>query len=400
MKHMSKWLSVVLAIVFVVQGMTVGHAKVQGVTEDTIKIGLLAPFSGPSSPYGKISEGVEAMYRLVNDEEGGVHGRRFEFVVEDSACSPTQAIAAIRKMIYQDQVFMIHGGNCSNAVIAALPVIEEAGIPYVVQAAASFRITTPFRRNVFSPYTNSIYDGYTLVNFAANIPGEGGIAIIRQTDEWGQTFYEPVKERLQQLAITPVADVVLEPGATRATAQVLQLQRSGARAVIALLYAQPLATFMRDAYQLGLEVPVLATTAISIEDQVQRVGIPGASDQLFVVYAMKDVLGSPAMQEIADIITRYFPRHTVESVSFYGAGGARAVVEAFKRAGRDLTWDSFIQALESLEDFETGVYASPISFSSTERVGLRNLGIVTMVDGKARMIGSRPEEWLAFWANR
>jgi len=389
----------ILIILLAAAGVSPQVLQVQGLSDNSIKIGLFAPFSGPVSNYGKISEGIESIYRRVNDA-GGIHGRRFEFVVEDDACSPPQGIAAVRKLIYQDKVFMIHGGNCSNVVIAALPEIVKAGIPYMVQGAASSAITEVFHKNVFTPVFTSTFVGRTMANFAASVPNASRIAIVRQTDEWGRTMYEPTVARLNELGVSPVAEAVLEPTATRATAQVLSLRAAKPDVVIAAIYPQNLAIFLREAWQLRLSVPIVTTTAVSIEDEIKRVGIPEATEELYVVYPFRFTIDDPRAKPIIDLIHRYFPRHEIESISFLGIGGAEAVVEALRRAGRQLTWERFIGALESLRNFKTSVYAAPISFSERDRIGLEELGIVTVEKGKVVMIGSNPDQWKRFFQGR
>ena len=88
-------------------------------TGDTIKIGSFGPLTGPNYLFGKlVMNGVEVVYNEVN-KAGGINGRKLVLVREDDRCDPATAIAAVKKLIHQDQVFMINGGGCSNAAIAA-----------------------------------------------------------------------------------------------------------------------------------------------------------------------------------------------------------------------------------------------------------------------------------------
>src|SRR5207245_4716215 len=103
-----------------------------GVREDEIKIGAFVPLAGPVYMYGKLAmNGLEALFDKVN-QEGGIYGRRLKLVREDDACKPEGGIAAVKKLIYDDKVFAINGGGCSNATLAAKPEIVKAGIPFVV----------------------------------------------------------------------------------------------------------------------------------------------------------------------------------------------------------------------------------------------------------------------------
>jgi len=84
-----------------------------GVTKDTIKIGIMGPFTGNASTYSNAEMGLMAFYKQINDQ-GGIHGRKIEVVREDTACSEAKGIAAAKKLIYQDKVFMLHGNSCSG----------------------------------------------------------------------------------------------------------------------------------------------------------------------------------------------------------------------------------------------------------------------------------------------
>src|SRR6185437_3304862 len=107
-----------------VLGLLVGAASPAfaevGVTDTEILIGALGVLTGPLYHNGKtIYDGVETVYNEVN-AAGGINGRKIRYVREDDACKPDQAVPAVKKLIYEDKVFMIHGAGCSNASLAAM----------------------------------------------------------------------------------------------------------------------------------------------------------------------------------------------------------------------------------------------------------------------------------------
>src|SRR3954453_13891627 len=94
-------------------------AQQPGVTADSIKIGSFGALTGPGYLYGKLPmEGVEVVFDEVN-AAGGIHGRKLQLVREDDRGDPAAAIAAVQKLVHQDQVFALIGGGCSNATLAA-----------------------------------------------------------------------------------------------------------------------------------------------------------------------------------------------------------------------------------------------------------------------------------------
>src|SRR5689334_12592332 len=90
-----------------------------GITDTTIKIGMFSPLTGPSAAWGYPINHAAMMVYLEANDKGGINGRKFEIIQEDDACDVAKAMAAVKKLIYQDKVFMIHGGVCSLPVIAA-----------------------------------------------------------------------------------------------------------------------------------------------------------------------------------------------------------------------------------------------------------------------------------------
>src|SRR5215475_15615814 len=82
-----------------------------GVTEDSIKIGMFGPITGPASVAAKSLYGAAAIYKDVNDH-GGINGRKIELIIEDDGCDTTKGIAAVKKLISRNEVFLLHGAYC------------------------------------------------------------------------------------------------------------------------------------------------------------------------------------------------------------------------------------------------------------------------------------------------
>ena len=132
--------------------------NMQGITDKTIKIGNLGPFTGDSAVFNPLNYGPEAYLRHVN-AQGGVHGRKFETVFADDACNEAKGIAAAKKLIYEDKVFMIMGHPCSGVAMAIKPMLEKEGIPWFGASA---------NPKIARPATGGIFQGYTGVKFVGN----------------------------------------------------------------------------------------------------------------------------------------------------------------------------------------------------------------------------------------
>src|SRR5688572_22265195 len=180
---MVRRLFVASLLVMIIGGLDAQAADKTGVTKDTIKIGMFGPLSGSNASFAKGVYGPIAIYKDIN-EKGGINGRKLEIILEDDACDGDKAIGAVKKLVEQDKVFMLHGGWCSASVMKARPEIEKRlAVPYMNIASASAAISTPLVRNIFQPAPTSKTIGETLVAFAMTKPGVKKIALVTQPDE-------------------------------------------------------------------------------------------------------------------------------------------------------------------------------------------------------------------------
>jgi branched-chain amino acid transport system substrate-binding protein len=369
-----------LAMVFGTTG--AAHAET-GVTSNSIKIGIFAPMTGAASIFGSASYGAEAVYQQANDA-GGIYGRKIEIVREDDACDPARAVAAVRKLTSQDKVFLVDGGVCSGTVMAVRDDLDKQNVPFIVLGAASSSIVEPFMHTLFQPIPNSKVVARQMVDFAMSKPGTKKIAIISHTDEWGKSNSAVSAEYLKQkYNLDVVANLTMERGSLDATPQVLRLKAAAPDFVLAMLYPAETAIFVRDAHKYGLPSDIVGNFGVSLEDTRDRVRNSDAMRKFYVFYAYSAALGSPQIQPWTDLINKYFPSHRVENFSYEGMGGAKAVLEALKRAGPDLTRAKFITAMEGIKNFDTGILNAPITFSPTDHAGVNKGAMTTFRDGKA-----------------
>src|SRR5262249_51855895 len=185
-----------------------------GLTDTTIKIGLFGPLTGQSNIGAKPVKGAAAIYSDIN-AKGGIHGRRFEIVIEDDGCDGNKGLAAVKKLISQDKVFLLHGAYCSAVGIAIKPEIaSHPKIPYVVLTAAHPAISTPLLSNLFQPTATSHIVAQEMIEFALSKPAVKKVAIIRHSDEWASGYFEAAIPALAKHGLTPVKVVAFERGMT------------------------------------------------------------------------------------------------------------------------------------------------------------------------------------------
>jgi len=357
-----------------------------GLTKDSIKIGIFGPMTGAASDFGKAELGIQGVYKDLN-EHGGIYGRKIETVLEDTACDPAKGIAATKKLIAQDQVFLLHGGSCSNVVMAIKPDVTASGVPYVVAAAASSAISDPVAANIFQTVATTATGGRSMVDFALTRPGAKRIAIVSHSDEWGKSGHDPALDELKtKFNLAPVADVTFERGSINATPQVLQIKSANPDFVLAFLYPAEFAIFLRDSFKYGLTVPTIGNQAVNIEQTARQVADPAIMKNVYAFYQLAAPIGDPKLAKWEDIFRKYNPGVRLETTSLLGMGGAEAVIEALRRTGPDLTREKFIATLDSLHDFDTGVLAAPLDFSPQHHAGMTGGAIITYVGDKLVLI--------------
>jgi branched-chain amino acid transport system substrate-binding protein len=341
-------------------------AQQPGVTADSIKIGSFGALTGPGYLYGKlVMNGVEVVFDEVN-AAGGINGRKLQLIREDDRCDPAGAIAAVQKLVHQDQVFALIGGGCSNATLAARDSIETAKIPTVIFASVHDGITTPPAPNIYSTALTAGIESQAQVAFAQQ-QGAKRIAMVSMRDAWGRSRYTALMDTLKAKGVTLVADEELSPDANDATAQVLRLKAANADAVIMVLYPKPAAVFLRDAQKLAFKPLAIGQSGIAdpaaFEEQV---GVPGATALFRTISQVKYTPEDPTMDKWRKAIETKFPGDRLSVYNLFGIGSAQVLVEALKRAGPDLTREKLLAALASIKDFKTDTHPGPVTCSETD----------------------------------
>lgn len=362
-------------------------AQQDGITNTSIKIGIMAPLSGNASSYSKAQIGLDAYYKWVNDQ-GGVNGRKLETVLEDYACDSTKGIAAVKKLIHQDKVFMLHGNSCSAVAMAIKPIVVESGVPWVIAHAANGAISSPPTKNIFHGVPVGKTMGIAMGQFIATKPALARVAVILHSDDWAKSYCGPATEFLASKNIKPVIEVAFERGQADSTAQTLKIKQANPDFVIACLYEAETAIFLKDAKKFALNAPVMGTAGTDLENTLKRVGDLDTVAGYYVPHMYADNLDGPRLKKFVDIYKKYYPNESVTAFSLASMGGGAAVVEALKRSGRDLTREKFMAELDKIKNFDTGVLAGSISWSPTDRDGVKELAVAGFVKGKPTVLKS------------
>jgi branched-chain amino acid transport system substrate-binding protein len=358
-----------------------GHAIAQdktGITDKTIKIGMYGPLTGSQSSWGyPVQNGAIMVYKEIN-EKGGIHGRKIEVVQEDGACDSAKTLAAVKKLVHREKVFMINSGICSGPSMAARQELINNKVPFMLFAASLDAITAPVSRYLFTVAPTGRHDGLSIGEFVKSIPGVKRVAIVGHADDWAKSKSDAFKSVAKQANLEIVADETLEKNVTDSAAQVLAIKRANADAVVMLTYPGPTAAFLRDAHKYGLKAKFVGNNSlIDLGALAERVGNPDALQTTFVTATIVGSLGSPELAPYEQLLKKHYPKETIKADSFYGTASAITVVEALKRAGKDLTREKFIDALEKMQGFNAGIAPCSISFSPENHQGCQTQTVWT-----------------------
>jgi branched-chain amino acid transport system substrate-binding protein len=383
------WRKAGIAAVLALAGLSLpvtSHAE-SGVTKDTIRIGMFGPITGSYAAHRVVYDGAQSVYREVN-AHGGIFGRKIEVMFEDDGCDISKGRAAVKRLISQDHVFLLHGGVCSPSTFAVRQEADDNEVPLMVLASTMDKITQPVSHYVFTTTLTGSKSGETIGNFVRGVPNVRKVAIVRHPDDWAQVQVDGLLPVLKAAGITVATTVEEERNAADATTQVLGIKQAAPDLTIVMLYPAEMAVFLRDGHKYGLNGPfVTPVVGMDMHEIEQRSGSLEAVADVYTASFLTGAPGDPNVQPYVDLFKNYYPNENVQALDFYGMSGAYAIVEALRRAGPDLTREKFIAALETLKDFKAGPSACTITLSPTNHQGCASGTMWTLVGDKIVNIG-------------
>lgn len=358
----------------------VSHASAQtvpGVTPTTIKIGVFGPLSGPNMAYGfDVIKAAQMWYDKTN-KEGGINGRKIVLAIEDDRCTPEGVIAAVKKLVEQDEVFMLNGGSCSAAVLPAKEYVVRNKIPWLTLNASADGALYPPTGYIFGATSISMHAaGGSVVDFSSVKLHAKKIGFINHDDAYGSWNHEAAEYVAAQKKVDLIAQAI-EPTVADVTAPLMKILASRPDVLVIMTYARPAALIIKRAYELGFNKPIILTQTGSADlvQLVQNVGTKDAFRNFYVQDVMVDVVGGPKIKWVYDMYKEYYPDLAAQpdhpgAYMPYGVISAMAVVNALKAAGPDLTREKARLAMSTLK-FDTGILGGPIEFRPNDPAGNR-----------------------------
>ncbi|NOY45174.1 MAG: ABC transporter substrate-binding protein [Deltaproteobacteria bacterium] len=357
MRRTTWWLATLAAVLL---GVAAPAAAEVGVTADRILIGTSQSFSGPLVfPGTEEIAGIEAYLEYVN-QNGGIHGRKIEWKWYDDGYKPQDAVANMKRLVEQDQVFCILINQGTSPVMAVVPYLEQKKVPLMFPFQGSSRLHG--KKYVFTSFT--YYDTQTQIvtRWLVEKKGFKRIGIIYQDDAYGKFFLNTLKKELEAKGLKIAAAESVKRGATDVAPQVAKIAQAGLDACLLALVPGPGAQVLKEAAKIGLKKTKLISSG-PLTDEKFLILSGGVGEGVWGLSLWPDPVrdDSPAMQEYRKILKKYRPGHEPNRYNLYGYFYTKLFCEGLKRAGKDLTREKLIQALESIQNWENGIIP-PVSF--------------------------------------
>jgi ABC-type branched-subunit amino acid transport system substrate-binding protein len=330
-----------------------------GASDTEIRIGNIMPYSGPASSYGVIGKTEEAFFKMIN-AEGGIGGRKINFITYDDAYSPPKAIEQARKLVESDEVLLIFQplGTPSNSAIMKYMNAKKVPQLFVASGGTKFGDPKNFPWTMgFQPNYQSegrIYAKYIIDHF----PGSK-IAVFWQNDDAGKDQFKGLKDGLGDKISMIIADKSYEVSDPSIDSQIVALHDSGADIFFSWAAPKGSAQAIRKVGELGWKPKFfLANTATSVASVLKPAGLEYAKGIISTAY-LKDPTDptwdkDPAVLKWRAFMDKYYPDgDKTNANNLYGYVESEAMVQVLKQCGDNLTRDNVMKQAANLKNFHS-----------------------------------------------
>jgi branched-chain amino acid transport system substrate-binding protein len=380
--------SAVLAVVLATSGAAAAEKKYDpGATDTEIKIGNIMPYSGPASSYSVIGKTEAAYFNKIN-AEGGINGRKINFISYDDGYSPPKTVEQARKLVESDEVLLIFNSLGTPPNSAIHKYMNQKKVPQLFVATGATKWNDPKEY----PWTmgwqpsyqseSQIYAKYILKNMP-----NAKIAVLYQNDDYGKDYLKGFKDGLGAKAASMiVAEESYETTEPTIDSHILTLKASGADVFFDASIPKFAAQAIRKMAEIGWKpTHFLNNVSSSISATIRPAGIENSQGIISSIY-LKDPT-DPQWKDDPDIkgwnafLDKYYPEaNRADSFVIYGYAVAQTMVQVLKQCGDDLTRANVMKQAASLHDLTVAgllpgvkINTSPTDFAPLSQLQLMRL---------------------------
>jgi len=356
-----------------------------GATDTEIKIGNIIPYSGPASAYGVIGKTEQAYFNKIN-AEGGINGRKINFISYDDGYSPPKTVEQARKLVESDEVLLIFNslGTPPNSAIQKYMNSKKVPQLFVATGATKWNDPKDFPWTMgWQPNYQSetqIYGKYILKNHP-----DGKIAVLFQNDDYGKDYLKGLKDGLGAKAATMIiAEDSYEVSEPTIDSHIVKLKASGADIFVNITSPKFSAQAIKKNAEIGWKpTHFLNNVSVSIGSVIKPAGMQNAQDIISSQY-LKDPTdpqwkNDASMKAWNAFLDKYYPEADRTDASvMYAYVVAQGLVHVLKNCGNDLTRANVMKQAASIKDLEiSGLLPGiKVNTSATDFAPLSQLQLV------------------------
>jgi branched-chain amino acid transport system substrate-binding protein len=343
-----------------------------GVSDTEIKIGNTMPYSGPASGYSAIGKAQAAYFAMVN-EQGGINGRKINFISRDDGYSPPKTVEVVRKLVEEDQVLLLFQTLGTPPNLAIRGYLNDNKVPQLFVGSGADQWNDakhyPWTMGWQPSYGTEahIFAHYILANFP-----EAKVAVLYQNDDFGKNYLnglrDGLKERADKMIVATASYETTDP---TADSQIVALQGSGADVLLTAAIPKFTTLTIRKVYDIGWRpTQFLNSVSTSVASVMKPAGLEKGIGIISAAYN-KDPTDpqwqdEPAYKEWLAWMKKYNPSANVaDSFNVYGYVTAQTMVAVLKASGDNLTRDNVMKEAASLRDLRLPMLLPGISISTS-----------------------------------
>jgi branched-chain amino acid transport system substrate-binding protein len=367
-----------------------------GATDTEIKIGNIMPYSGPASAYGVIGKTEEAYFKMINDQ-GGINGRKVNFVTYDDGYSPPKAVEQVRKLVESDEVLVVFNplGTPSNSAIQKYLNSKKVPQLFVATGATKWNDPKDFPWTMgWQPSYQSeaqIYAKYLLKE-----KPDAKIAILYQNDDFGKDYLKGTKDGLGAKGSMIIMEESYEVSEPSIDSHIVKMK--AANPDVVLIYTTPkfgAQTIKKIAELSWKPLQIITNVSASVGSVMKPAGFENAQGVLSAAYA-KDGADpqwntDEGMKKWIAFLDKYMPgADKTDGSVVYGYGVAQTLVKTLQMCGDDLTRANVMKQAASLKDFtpDTLLPGVKINTSATDFAPIAQLQMQRFKGEKWELFGA------------
>ena len=329
-----------------------------GITAGEIKIGQTMPYTGPVAAFSALGKGEIGYFKMINDQ-GGINGRKVNLISLDDGYVPPKTLEQTRKMVEQEGVSFIFSSIGTAANTAIQKYLNDRKIPqlFVGSGAAKFGDYQQFPWTIAGVQATFRAEARIYTKHILKENPNAKIAILYQHDDFGRDYVNGVRDVLGDRYDRMVVEATYEFTDATVDSQVVQLQSSGATALICIATPKFAAQAIRKIYDIGWKPMFFMTNVgIWVNTVINPAGPEKAVGMMSSVYVKDPGSQSwdndPAMGEYRAWMKKYMPNDDISDQNFVNSyNSAMVLVQALKQAGNDLSRENIMKLALNIKDF-------------------------------------------------